>query len=94
MSNEVSIDMDKFDSIISKFKSARNSISNKDWSDDELDKTNIKPFTRDLENIIETFKQLQRYEQLLNSDIKTLCDVGETMDDNDKKLSQSGGPMQ
>lgn len=87
----VGIEVGGFQSSIAKLKTSVSSIESSIKTNYAFDKTNIKPFVDDLENTIEAIELLKRYKKLLNSDIDTLENVGETMRDNDERIAASTG---
>lgn len=62
-----------------------NLTSNKQF--DTFSKTNITPFTKDLEQITEAIELLDRYKHILEADIVTLSETGDQMETTDVRLS-------
>lgn len=87
---EVKIDVSEFNSNIENLQSAASDIES-DTETEELDETNIEPFTKDVEKTIDAFELLERYKQMLKEDIHALNNVGETMRENDKQLAKATG---
>lgn len=87
MSGEVGIKIGEFNSNLSNLRSAVSSIESSIKTDSEFEKTNIEPFTEDLESTIDAIELLERYKQMLNTDINALENVGNEMVENDNELS-------
>lgn len=54
-----------------------------------FDKTNITPFTNDLENTIKAIELLDRYKQLFIDDIAIFREKGEILSQQDEQLAQN-----
>lgn len=93
MAGEVGINMGVFQSNVSHLRSSASSIESSIKTSTTFDKTNIQPFTKDLENVIKAVELLQKYKTLLYADITALESTGETMQENDKKLAQAHNPI-
>ncbi|MFD1361466.1 TIGR04197 family type VII secretion effector [Lentibacillus salinarum] len=89
MAEEVGINMGEFRSNIATLRSSASSIESGIKTNRTFDKTTIKPFTKDLENVIKAIELLQKYQTLLDSDIDTLEQTGEKMKENDERLAQA-----
>lgn len=87
MSQEVSININLFHSNLSKLQTAVADI-NLNKTTHSFGKTNIEPFTKDLENIIETMELLERYKSILQADVTTLEKTGEQMREKDEELAR------
>ncbi len=83
--------MGVFRSNISKLKSSVTNIEIKQPTS-TLSKTNIEPFTKDLENVIEAIELLERYKKILETDITTLEQTGEKMREKDEELAAVNHP--
>ncbi|WP_416151675.1 TIGR04197 family type VII secretion effector [Salipaludibacillus sp. HK11] len=87
MSKEVSINVNVFRSNVSKFKTSISSIeSNKTF--ETFSKTNIEPFTKDLESVSEVVELLKLYKSVLNNDIVRLENTGESLKETDEELAR------
>jgi type VII secretion effector (TIGR04197 family) len=93
MAEEVGIKISEFNSNISKLRSAVSSINSSIKTTREFEKTNIEPFTNDLETMIEAIELLEKYKQMLNTDINALDNVGKEMIENDQQLARVSGPQ-
>ncbi|MBT2215299.1 TIGR04197 family type VII secretion effector [Virgibacillus dakarensis] len=93
MAEEVGIKISEFNSNISKLRSACSSIKSSIKISREFEKTNLKPFMDDLETTIDAIKLLERYKQMLDSDIDALDNVGKEMAENDEQLAKVSGPQ-
>ncbi|MCR1836240.1 TIGR04197 family type VII secretion effector [Oceanobacillus caeni] len=88
MAGLVSIHMEQFQSVISELRTSGSSISSSMKTSRTLEKTNIEPFTKELELTVEAIELLEKYKALLDSDITILEDTGATMQENDERLGQ------
>src|SRR5699024_12809575 len=93
MAEEVSIKISEFNSNISKLRSACSSINSSIKITREFEKTDLKPFMDDRETTIDAIKLLERYKQMLNTDINALNNVGDEMVENDEQLARGCGPQ-
>lgn len=92
MAGEVSIKIDEFQTNIANLRSAVSSIESSIKTDEEFEKTNIEPFTKDLETTIDAINLLDRYKQMLNTDIDALENVGDEMVENDEEIANACEP--
>ncbi|WP_449354457.1 TIGR04197 family type VII secretion effector [Virgibacillus natechei] len=88
---QVGINISVFRSNITKLRSSLSSLESGIKPNKTLDKTNITPYMDDLENVIKAVELLEKYKTLLDTDIGTLKEVGETMRENDEHLSRQTG---
>ncbi|ENH96307.1 hypothetical protein J416_11562 [Gracilibacillus halophilus YIM-C55.5] len=86
MAEEVSINMSVFRSNLSKLKSSVANIEINQLTQ-SFSKTNIEPFTKDVENAAEAIKLLEKYKHVLEADAVTLEDTGEKLREKDEELS-------
>ncbi|GAE94511.1 hypothetical protein JCM21714_3673 [Gracilibacillus boraciitolerans JCM 21714] len=87
MTKEVNINMNVFRSNISKLRTSEAELEGNIKDEWTFDKTNITPFTNDLENSLRTMELLKKYVDLLESDIITLQSIGgEKIQETDEKL--------
>ncbi|MFD0951673.1 YwqI/YxiC family protein [Virgibacillus natechei] len=93
MAEEVGIKISEFNSNISNLRSAVSSINSSIKLTREFEKTDLKPFMDDLETTIEAIKLLERYKQMIDSDIQALENVGKEMVENDEQLAKVSGPQ-
>ncbi|WP_339177695.1 TIGR04197 family type VII secretion effector [Oceanobacillus sp. FSL W7-1293] len=93
MAEEVGIKISEFNANINSLQSAVSSIDSSMKISRELEKTNIEPFTKDLEKAIEAIKLLERYKQMLDADVLALDNVGKEMVENDEELARVSGPQ-
>ncbi|GAB3799603.1 TIGR04197 family type VII secretion effector [Virgibacillus kimchii] len=87
MIEEVSINPGELKSQISALRSSASSLESSIKTSRTFNKTNIKPFIKDLENVIRAIELLQKYQTLLNSDIDILEQTIEQMRENDERLA-------
>lgn len=87
MSGEVGIKKDVFDTNVSELTKAVLNIDSSVIGTDDFEKTNIEPFTKDLETIVEAADLLDRYKTMILNDITVLQSVGNDMEENDIDLS-------
>ncbi|SHM54906.1 TIGR04197 family type VII secretion effector [Gracilibacillus kekensis] len=86
MTKEVSINMNVFRSNISNLRTSEGKLEGNIKNDWTFDKTNITPFTNDLENTLRTMELLKRYVEMLENDIITLQSIGEKIQETDENL--------
>lgn len=84
---EVGINNDDFRSKVDNLRNSVTALDSKIKTNRTFEKTNIKPFTNDLENLIKAVELINKYKTLLNDDISILEDVGEQMKQNDEELA-------
>lgn len=89
MGNEVGINISEFDSNISTLQSNASELNSDMTITDEFEKTNIKPFTKDLEKAIEVKELLDKYQEFLTADSETLNKTGQDMVENDEHLAEN-----
>lgn len=89
MSTEVGIKKSEFDSNVSSLQDAVSEIDSSAKGNLEFEKTNIKPFTKDLKTTVEAIELLENYKQMIINDITTLKTVGETMVETDEEIANS-----
>ncbi|MEC5425189.1 TIGR04197 family type VII secretion effector [Virgibacillus sp. C22-A2] len=87
MIEEVGINLGEFQSNISRLRSSASGIESSIKTNRTFNKTNIEPFTNDLEHIIRAIELIRKYQTLLNSDIDTLEQTGEKMKENDERIA-------
>ncbi|MTW86061.1 TIGR04197 family type VII secretion effector [Virgibacillus dakarensis] len=92
MAEVVGINIGEFQSNIEKLRSSLSGLESSIKTSRTFDKTNIAPFTDDLENTIKAVKLLEEYKTLLDTDITTLEDTGEQMRENDENLANYNNP--
>lgn len=95
---EVGINSDVFRSNVDNLRNSLTDLESKIKTNRTFEKTNITPFTNDLENIIKAVELINKYKIMLDQDISTLKDVGEQMKQNDEELARrnnhvSNGPQ-
>ncbi|WP_249872491.1 TIGR04197 family type VII secretion effector [Oceanobacillus saliphilus] len=88
MAEEVGINSEVFRSNIEKLRGSLSNLESKIHANQTFKKTNITPFTNDLENIIKAVELINKYKMLLDEDISTLNNVGEQMRQNDEDLAR------
>lgn len=84
---EVGINHGEFRSNVENLRNSVTALDSKIKTNRTFEKTNISPFTNDLENIIRAVELINKYKTLINEDIITLEDVGEQMKQNDEELA-------
>ncbi len=91
MANKVSINIGVFQENIGNLRTAITNVDSGIQTSEAFDKTNIEPFIKDLENLIQSIELLEKYKTLFNTDIDTLEGVGESLREQDERLSQHYG---
>lgn len=84
---EVGIKFSEFQSIISALRTSASNLETSIKANRTFRKTNIKPFTEDLEQVIKAIELMTKYQALLNSDIDILEETGKQMKENDEELA-------
>jgi len=90
MTQEIKLDYSDFKSFISTVKSSAEGIESSVATSRTFDTTNINPLKKDLEHIIRTIELLNKYQTSLISDIETLEQIGEKINERDQKLAEQG----
>lgn len=86
---EIGINLSEFQSSVDALRTSSSNLVSSIQKNRTFDKTNIQPFTKDLENVIRAVDLLQQYKSLLESDINTLEHTGENIRENDEGLAQA-----
>ncbi len=94
MGNEVGIKISEFDANISTVKSNAGKINSNMSITDDLEKTNIKPFTTDVNRVIKAKELLDKYQELIAKDIEILDETGQEMVENDEQLASLPTPLE
>ncbi|SRR5690625_921503 len=89
MSNEISINISHFKGITQNMNSSMNKVDCNVDTSESLDKTNLAPFTENLEVLIELISTLDEYKALFGRDIDILNSVGESLQEQDEQLATS-----
>lgn len=89
----VSINIGDFEEKVSSLNTAALNIKSTIKSDTPFEKTNIKPFTKDVEAALDAIELLKRYQQLLLADIDSLEHVGQEMKEHDEQIASATGPQ-
>lgn len=94
MAEEVSINMEVFNSNVRGLKDSLTGLRSKISQDRTFEKTNIEPFTEDLENTLRALKLLiNDYYSLLDMDIERVRETGENMRKTDDELATTSGKI-
>lgn len=88
MSDRISLNIALFKDNVISLRNSVTSIDGQMSTSETFDKTNIKPFIDDLENMIRALELLMQYKELFQADLETLDDVGEKIREQDIRLSQ------
>lgn len=88
MSEEIKINIEIFSSYITNLHTVTSNLHSDLSPKGKLESTNIEPFTEDLETIVDAIDLLDRYKQMLDSDIDILEELGEKIDEKDKEIAQ------
>lgn len=89
MSNEISINISHFKGVTRNMKTTMNQVDCKVDTNESFDKTNLAPFTENLEVLIELISTLDEYKALFDRDIDILNSVGESLQEKDEQLATS-----
>lgn len=94
MGGKVSIDIAEFDANISTLESKIAELTNDMNIPSEFEKTNIEPFTKDLQKVIQAKQLLSRYKEFIKKDSDVLSETGQDMVDNDKEIANAYAPAE
>lgn len=86
---EVGVKINEAQSIVSTLRSSTSSIQINMSTNRSFTKTNITPFTKDLEKVIRAVELLKQYRTLLISDIDILEQTIEKIRENDERISKT-----
>lgn len=89
MSTEIRIKKSEFDSNVFNLQNAVSEVDSSAKGNLEFEKTNIKPFTKDLKAAKEALQLLESYKQMIINDITTLKNVGETIVETDEQIANT-----
>lgn len=90
MIDKIGINLGEFQLHISTLKSSATGIESSIETNRTFNKTNITPFTKDLEHIIKAIELINKYQTLLHSDIDTLNQTGKKIKETDERLATGG----
>lgn len=88
MSEEIVLNIALFTDNIIALRNSVNKLEDYMSKSETFDKTNITPFTHDLENMIQAIELLEQYKALFLEDITVIEDVGEKLREQDELLSK------
>lgn len=89
MGEEIGIKIEVFRANIKKLRSSLSRLDSGIPKNRSFHRTNITPFTDDLENTIKAIELLIRYKSLLDADIRSLEDIGERIWETDERLAKN-----
>lgn len=88
MGYDISFNETEFNGKVESFENAIADIESKMSKGETLDKTNLKPFVKDLENLVRTLEILEKYRDMLQQDITGIKNIGEGLKNQDAALSR------
>jgi len=88
VTEEIKFDYNRFQSFVSNLKSSTLGINSSIKTNRTFEKTNSKPFIKDLEQVIRVIELLNRYQTSLHTDIETLEQIGEKIKERDIELAE------
>ena len=91
MAKKISLQTGAFQENIGNLRSTITNVDSEIQTSETFEMTNMEPFTNDLENLIQSVELLERYKTLFHTDIDTLEGVGESLREQDERLSQNDG---
>ncbi|MEI3604949.1 TIGR04197 family type VII secretion effector [Pseudogracilibacillus sp. SE30717A] len=86
---KISINMAEFNSNVSSLNSSIAEVDTGISTGETFDTTNLKPFTENLEVLIQLINQLDAYKAHFKNDIDVLESVGESLQEQDNKLASN-----
>lgn len=92
MTREVGINIDLFRSNVGKLSDSLSGLQTNNIKTSTFSKTNINPFKQDLENMIKAVELLEKYKLILETDITTLKQTGESIREHDLKIALTFHP--
>ncbi|WP_054950398.1 TIGR04197 family type VII secretion effector [Numidum massiliense] len=92
MSKQVSINIGEYRDKVGQIKNSQSGLTTFGCYA-SFNRTNIKPFTDDLEMFIEATKLFARYKEILEADIQTLVKVGESIQKQDEALARASNKV-
>lgn len=91
MAKKISLQTGAFQENIGNLRSTITNVDSEIQTSETFEMTNMEPFTNDLENLIQSVELLERYKTLFHTDIDTLEGVGESLREQDERLSPNDG---
>lgn len=88
MAYDISFNEEDFNEKIGFLEEAILEMESKLTTGQTLDKTNVKPFMKDLENLVRTLEVLQTYKGMFEQDLIEIRKVGDGLIDQDEALSK------
>lgn len=88
MSKEVGINIELFQANVEKLSSSLTSLQTNLLKTKSFSNTNITPFTEDLQNVVKAMELLEKYKLILEADIITLKQTGESVMENDERVAK------
>lgn len=88
MSQLIRLNISEFETVISALQSSASGIDSSVKTSRTFEKTNIKPLTKDLEQVIKSIELVQKYQTSLHKDIETLERIGENLKQKDAALAK------
>lgn len=88
MTQEIKLDYDAFQSLVSTLRTSTSGIESSVKTSRTFEDTNINPLIKDLEHIIRTLELLKKYQTSLHKDIDVLEQVGEKIKERDLELAE------
>lgn len=89
MAKKISINMSEFTSNVSGLRSSISQVDSGISTGETFEDTNLKPFTENLEVLIQLINQLDEYKVLFQEDIQILENVGASLQEQDNKLASN-----
>ncbi|SEO94907.1 type VII secretion effector, SACOL2603 family [Amphibacillus marinus] len=90
MAKQVSININEFNANVSNIRRSVSNLKNS-YRVKGFNRTNTKPFTRDLEYIADALSLLSKYKKVLEADITLLTQTGKGIQDIDRQVSNLSG---
>lgn len=88
VTEEIKLNYNDFQSFVSALRTSTSNIESSIQTGRIFDKTNIKRLSKDLEHIITAIELIQKYQQSLHTDIDTLEQIGEKINERDQDLAE------
>lgn len=85
----IELNMEAFTENVGYLRDSINNVDSGIPTNESFEFTNVKPFTEDISDLIETIELLQTYRILFNEDTDTLAETGEALRRQDETLANS-----
>lgn len=89
MSKDISVNVSVFKGNIANLQTSMRGVDCQIDTNESLEKTNLAPFTDNLEALVQLLTILDNYKMLFEKDVQILDQIGEDIQEQDEKLATS-----